>query len=231
MRIVVEPDLDFLLIIYWTKYDLLAVTQSQSSDRLETSTKALVTKLIDQQDIWESSFHLQTDLAETLHHDTRQIIIANNEHIRDQTKSSMTAIHTKIEQQHNEIRQIFGAQQAENRLLHDTTTIVVSQAIGDAESAIISTITAEGSSNRSEHEALRQEVLALKKSLEELVQQIKIRDNELKLYLSAFDQTRNIIKRKSLAERSNAVSITLMALRIVHQALLVKVSASVLHNH
>lgn len=70
----------------------------------------------------------------------------------------------------------------------------------------------------------QQEIIQLKGAIKQLQKQIQHGNEELANLLREFAETRSTKKKKSLLERSNAVSATLLALEIMYRSL--KVSSS-----
>jgi hypothetical protein len=74
-------------------------------------------------------------------------------------------------------------------------------------------------SSEAAQQATQQEIIQLKAAIQQLSEQIKQKDAELREFLKAFRETRSQKKKAALREGTNAVSATLLALEVMYRSL------------
>ncbi|KAN0099315.1 hypothetical protein V8E51_013090 [Hyaloscypha variabilis] len=112
---------------------------------------------------------------------------------------------------------------ADNRHQHTAEVIVAKQI--KAHTEVIETLQSLNCSSRAEQEATRRELEQLKQALTKTEQDIETRVEELKEFVEALNRTRDDKLRRQLQERSNAITVALSAMAIVHESLQCKISS------
>jgi hypothetical protein len=101
---------------------------------------------------------------------------------------------------------------------HETTTAVVSRQ-EELHAEVQHGLEQLDASSREEHEATRRELEQMKKAMEQIIEDIARRDEELRLLLRELNQSKSSSERKKLKERSNAVTVALCALVTIYESL------------
>jgi len=105
------------------------------------------------------------------------------------------------------------------REMQGRTDITVREEHATTRSEIVDEVHLANAHSREAQEIARQEIAQLQQALNQLSEEMRQRDAELKGLLTDFAKTGSSKKRKILQERSNAVSATLFALETVYRSL------------
>jgi len=106
------------------------------------------------------------------------------------------------------------------RHLETMVTIIAKQ--DETHMGINETLEAMDANSKAEHEATRRELEQMKRAMAQIEQDMIKRDAELKDLLTKLRGVHNEKERKTLQEKSNAVTVALFALVIVYQSLQVR---------
>jgi hypothetical protein len=103
--------------------------------------------------------------------------------------------------------------------MHAETSEIIIEQHGVTRIEIIEAIQITEQSSEAAQQATQLEIIQLKAAIQQLSEQMKQKDAELREFLKAFRETQNQKKKKVLRERSNAVSATLLALEVMYRSL------------
>jgi molecular chaperone GrpE (heat shock protein) len=121
--------------------------------------------------------------------------------------------------QHDIFKNDTQAQTAEIKAMQTETNETIIELHGATRIEIIEAIQIAEHSNEAAQQATQQEITQLKEAIQQLSDQMKQKDAELKVFLKDFRETRSQKKKKKLQELSNAVSATLLALEVMYRTL------------
>ncbi|KAF2744731.1 hypothetical protein M011DRAFT_460756 [Sporormia fimetaria CBS 119925] len=154
---------------------------------------------------------------------------SENAQLHETTRSVVQEEHTRT----RELIQLEGQRLGSESEERQRTTI---RAVQASETMIISSIETNGEANQINHARTQSQIAELETALQVIKEQMEARDRELKQLLTALHETRNASKRRTIGEKSNAVTAALMALETMYSTLLsvltmLKSSATDLLNH
>lgn len=102
---------------------------------------------------------------------------------------------------------------------HQSMTEKVVTELEETHTQVINTLDRLDARSQAEHEATRKELEQLKNAMAQIEQQMKRRDEELRVLVVARSQAHTIKERRKLQEKSNAVTVAICALATVYQSL------------
>ncbi|PMD38004.1 hypothetical protein L207DRAFT_59761 [Hyaloscypha variabilis F] len=211
-------------------FDVEATRQCERFDTLDAHAKAIFEAISQQQESIKDAIQIESLKSDDRHTNTITTIVAKQEEVYgeisrklDETgELTLQAVIANGESVHNLISSEGSRSDERHR---ETTEIIVTKQT-ESHTEVIETLQSLDSTSRTEQEATRREVEELKKAMKQIEEDMKRRDEELKELLQALSRTQNDLERKGLRERSNAVTVALVALMTIHETLQVWYSTS-----
>jgi hypothetical protein len=203
--------------------DVKATRQCERFDTLDAHAKAIFEAISQQQESMKDAVQIESLKSDDRHTNTVTTIVAKQEEVYGEISRKLDeageltvqAVIANGESVHNLISSEGSRSDEKHR---ETTEIIVTKQT-ESHTEVIETLQSLDSTSRTEQEATRREVEELKKAMKQIEEDMKRRDAELKELLQALSRTRNDLERKGLRERSNAVTVALVALMTIHETL------------
>jgi hypothetical protein len=201
-----------MLIACRCDIDVEATRQFERFDNLDDQAKAIFEAISQQQESIKDAVQIESLKSDDRHTNTVTTIVAKQEEVYGEISRkideagelAVQAVIANGESVHNLISS--EGSRSDERHREATEIIVAKQTESHAE--VIETL-----------QATRREVEELKKAMKKIEEDMKRRDKELKELLRALSRTHNDLERKGIRERSNAVTVALVALMKIHETL------------
>ncbi|KAN0094099.1 hypothetical protein V8E51_017283 [Hyaloscypha variabilis] len=211
--------------------DVKATRQCERFDTLDAHAKAIFEAISQQQDSVKEAVQIESLKSDDRHTNTVTTIVAKQEEVYGEISRkideagelAVQAVIASGESVHNLISS--EGSRLDERHRETTEKIVAKQT--ESHTEVIETLQSLDSTSRTEQESTRRDVEELKKAMKQIEEDMKRRDAELKELLQALSRTHNDLERKGLRERSNAVTVALVALMTIYETLQVFCSTSV----
>ncbi|KAE9368313.1 hypothetical protein N431DRAFT_346969 [Stipitochalara longipes BDJ] len=197
--------------------------QFERFNTLDANAKAIFESISLQQESIEEAIHTESVKSDDRHTSTVTTIVAKQEetHLDISRKIDEVGALT-VQTVISNGKTVQGLISFEGSRLderHRETTEIILAKQDETHTEVIETLQSLDSSSRAEQGATRRELGELKKVMKQIEQDMKRRDNELKELLKALANAHNDLGRKALRERSNAVTVALVALMTIYETL------------
>jgi hypothetical protein len=210
--------------------DAKAIIQSERFEGLDAYARAILEAISEENRSVAEAIRLEGVRSADCHRQSVETIIATQDEVHvnvtkvvNETGELMTqAVAANGEGIHTAI----SAESTKSDDRHRETTRIIIAKQDETHLGVTEMLHALDTASRAEQESTRRELEELKKAMQKIEQDMRRRDEELKDILTALSRTRNGVERKALREKSNAITVALVALMTIYEGLQVLQSHS-----